>query len=324
MRKKSKFSTLLLFWLAAFSIGQAVAQDRESGPWWPHPIWGAEDQAGGSNWITPEKIVEALSIVESGKIYELGFPYTPGMPLGLQRTYTMTIPGLPTGGPFASGMVYNDEFVCGQIGQIGTQFDGLGHIGRQVVMADGDTTNVFYNGFTQQEIQGTYGLRKLGIEHIKPIVTRGILIDIAGLMGVDILPDRYLITLDDVQKALSTQGIDEASIEAGDALFFNTGWWRLAEDAERYLSFAWPGLGPDVVEWVIDKNISMTGFDASGDRGGDTDVHFKLIMENGIFSHEFMTFQELLEDGAYEYLFMFAPIRFEGATGSPGRPVAIR
>ena len=59
----------------------SLAQTKEKGPWWPHPIWGANDQAGGSNWITPEKILRAVSLVKTGKVYELGHLYERGMPL---------------------------------------------------------------------------------------------------------------------------------------------------------------------------------------------------------------------------------------------------
>lgn len=302
----------------------SFAQDREQGPWWPHPIWGAEDQAGGSNWITPDKIMESLSLVKTGKVYELGLPYHRGMPLIGQRSYSMTMPGFPTGGPFENGLVYNDEFLCTEIGQVGTQFDGPAHIGQQVTMSDGTTTNVYYNGFTQEEMQSPYELKKLGVEHIKPIITRGVLLDVAGYKGVETLRDSYEITLEDVRNTLAKQGIDERSIKPGDAILFNTGWWRLVDSPDQYLTFGWAGLGQDVIQWIIDKKASMTGYDASGDALGSSDVHLQLGMQNGIFSQEFMTFETLLEDEVYEFLFIFTPIRFTGATGSPGRPIAIR
>ena len=74
----------------------AAAQTREKGPWWPHPLWGGEDQAGASNWITPEKVLAAIRLVETGRIYELGQVYERGMPLFGDRTYSMLIPGGPT------------------------------------------------------------------------------------------------------------------------------------------------------------------------------------------------------------------------------------
>ena len=322
-----RFSLHIFLLLCFFLVSNiSLAQNREQGPWWPHAIWGEEDQAGASNWITPDKIMESLSLVKTGKVYELGLPYYNGMPLLAGRTYSMVLPGSPTGGPYeGSGIVYNDEFVCTQIGQVGTQFDGPGHIGQQVTMQDGTREIVYYNGFTQPEVGNAFQLQKLGVEHVKPFITRGILLDIAGYKGVEIIRDNYLITMDDVRGALERQKIAESSIKPGDAILFNTGWWRLIDDHEAYLKWEWAGLGSDVVDWIIEKQASMTGYDASGDgAGSNSEVHLRLGMQHGIFSQEFMTFEEVLEDEVYEFLFIFTPLRFTGATGSPGRPIAIR
>ena len=174
---------------------------------------GGEDQAGGSNWITPEKVLESLSVVEKGKVYELGFPYYRGMPLVGQRTYSMFIPGAPTGGPFeGTDGVYNDDFLCAEIGQVGTQFDGPGHVGKRMKMEDGTVQDVFYNGYTLDEMKSPYELRKLGVENVKPYITRGILIDIAGYKGVDTLPDGYVVTIEDVRKTLEKQNIEESNV----------------------------------------------------------------------------------------------------------------
>ena len=163
--------------------------------WWPSR-WGADDQAGASNWITPEKVMEAASLIQTGQIYELGRQYEHGMPLFGQRTYSLTISGAPTGGPFPGGLVFHDEFVVGEIGQVGTQLDGLGHVG---VVHNG--AERFYNGYTEDQIKGAYGLQNLGVELIKPIFTRGILIDVAGYKG-GMLDAGTVVTLADVMGAL--------------------------------------------------------------------------------------------------------------------------
>jgi len=316
---------LILFSISAALPSGANAQTREKGPWWPHPIWGPEDQAGGSNWITPEKILQSLSVIKTGKVYELGFPYHRGMPLVLQRSYSMFLPGMPTGGPSeGTGSVYNDEFLCAEIGQVGTQFDGPGHVGKRIMMENGREQDVFYNGFTIDEMRSPYELQKLGVENIKPYITKGILIDVAAYKGVDVLPEAYVVTLEDVENALDRQNIGESSIEPGDAILFNFGWWQLIDDSETYLSFNWPGLDAEVVQWLINRKVSMIGSDASGDPPSQDGVHQNLIMKNGIFNQEFMTFEELIADQVQEFLFIFTPIRFKGATGSPGRPIAIR
>lgn len=307
----------------ASMASSATGQTRDQGPWWPHPEWGPDDQAGASNRITAEKILEAVSLVRTGKVYELGHVYERGMPLVGQRTYAMFIPGMPTGGPIGDqGLVYNDDFLCTEIGQVGTQFDGPGHIGRRMTMADGSTVDVYYNGFTSDEMESPYGLRELGVENVKPFITRGILIDVAGYKRVETLPNGYVVTLADVRGALARQGLGEADIRSGDALLFNFGWWRLWPDAERFNS-NWPGIGKDVAEWVLEREASMVGSDAATDEAGLA-VHHDLMLLNGVLNLEFMTFETLLADEVYEFLFVFTPLRLKGATGSPGRPLAIR
>ena len=319
------------------------AQTREEGPWWPSE-WGSEDQAGASNRVTPGTILQAIKLVTSGKVYELGQPYERGMPLFGERTYAMFIPGSPTGGPVGENnmLMWHDEFLCAEIGQVGTQFDGLAHIGTRMEMADGSTEDVFYNGFTANEMAGPYGVTKLGIEHVKPIVTRGVLIDIAGYKGVGHLEQSYEVTVADIRGALKKQGLSEDSIQEGDALLFNYGWSRLWTDPTTYNTNP-PGIGMEACEWIISKKPSMIGSDqwttevvspAVGDFVLHDDapepkqafpVHQELITKNGIFNLENMVFEELLADeGSYEFLFIFTPTRFVGGTGSPGRPIAIR
>ena len=170
-----------------------------------------------------------MSLVRTGKVYELGHVYERGMPLIGQRTFAMVIPALPTYGPLGDArIVFNDEFLCAEIGQVGTQFDGPGHVGKRIALADGTTTDVFYNGVPASEMHNPYGLAKLGVEQVKPIITRGILIDVAGYKAVETLPSGYKVTLADVRGALARQQMSESDIKPGDALLFNFGWWRLS------------------------------------------------------------------------------------------------
>ena len=107
------------------------------------------------------------------------------MPLFGTRAFSMTIPGGPTGGPFGSNkLVYHDEFVAGHLGQVGTQFDGLGHIG---------VGDLFYNGNDRADFSRPDGLTKLGIENVGPLVTRGVLVDVAAFKGVARLDGGYEI-----------------------------------------------------------------------------------------------------------------------------------
>ena len=335
-RAQLRFADLIPTSAAALLItlsvsGPVLSQDRAAGPWWPHPIWGATDEAGSSNWITPELVLRAAQLVETGKVYELGQVYEHGMPLFGQRTYTMTIPGSPSGGPVGENqLVWHDEFLCGEIGQIGTQLDGPGHIGTRMRMADGTETEVFYNGFPLSEVAGTYGLNKLGIENIKPIFTRGILIDIAGAKGVDVLDHAYEVTVADVREALQRQGMEESDLAPGDAIFFRYGWSKYWTQPEVFNTDP-PGIGLEVAAWLVDRQPSMIGSDQWGtevipnpDSTKAFPVHQELITKAGIWNLENLVYDELVEDDVTEFLFILTPIRFKGATGSPARPIGIR
>ena len=217
IRTSAHLVVFVLF--AAMAAGVVAAQTREKGPWWPSPH-GAMDQAGNSNYITAEKIIKALRIPKTGQTYELGRMYEAEMPQYGYRPYFLTI--IPAAAPAKEGTgVAQQDYFTGFIGQMGTQFDAFGHQGKVVRMADGTLKNVYYNGFTQEDLtgrnRGVGGLEALGVEHVKPIITRGILIDIAGYKNVPALDSRYEVTLADVRGALARQGIREDGIEPGDA-----------------------------------------------------------------------------------------------------------
>lgn len=317
--------------LCALALPLVVAaQTRESGPWWPNSEWGPTDQAGASNRITPEKIVAALTLARTGRVYEIGQVYERGMPLGGTRDYALRL--VPAIEPVGTNRVlYNDEFVAAEIGQVGTQFDGLGHIGGEVRYADGSLHRVFYNGYTTAEMNAGTGLRQLGVEHVKPLITRGVLVDLPAYKNVQRLAGGYEVTLADVRGALVRQGIAEDSIGPGDAVLFRYGWAQLWSTPPEYAGPALPGIGMEVARWLVERKVTVTGSDTavtevspSPVQGAAIPVHQELMMKNGIFNIENMTFEELAADRGYEFLFIATPIRFEGATGSPLRPLAIR
>ncbi len=330
--KNQKIATpLCLIFTILLTVVPISAQTKDKGPWWPHPIWGAGDMAGGSNWITQEKVLDAIKLVQTGKIYELGHVYEESMPMYGKRIYEMRSPATPSGGPIGSnGLIYNEEFLVTEIGQVGTQFDGPGHIGTRVTFEDGTEKDVYYNGFTGDEMYSPYGLKKLGVENIKPIVTRGILIDIAAYKGIDALPNSYEVTLSDIKGALKKQGISEDFFQNGDAIFFNYGWSKWWTQPEKYNSNP-PGIGVEAAKWIVSKNAAMVGSDQYGTEvepspieGAAAPVHQLLVNQNGIFNLENLDFAPLIADNTYTFLFIFTSTPFKGATGSPGRPIAIK
>ena len=321
----SLISSLLLFLMPMYpAIGQANEK-----PWWPHPLWGPDDEAGASNWISPEKILSVLPLIKTGKVYELGHMYEPSMPMLGQRSYSLETQG--PGGPMGkNSILVNQEVITAHLGQVGTQFDGPGHVGKRIENEDGTTKDVFYNGIMWEEMQSPHGLKKLGVEHIKPYITRGILIDIAAYKNVNTIAGGYEVTLVDVRGALKRQNMTEDDIEPGDAIFFNYGWSKQWHNPEKYNNNS-PGIGLEVAQWVIERQACLVGSDGIGTEVMTNPnpelmvpVHQELIMKHGIFNVENMVFDELIEDQGFEFLFILTPIRLKGATGSPCRPIAIR
>ena len=316
--------------VAGAAQAQQVAQAPAGAPFWPHPKWGKDDAAGASNWITPAKVLDAAKWIKDGKIYRIGRVYESGMPKFGERAFTLRIPGGPTGGPFGTNkLVYNDEFLATEIGQTGTQFDGLGHIGIQMGK-DGDKNEMrYYNGVTGQELGDAYGLKKLGIENCKPFFTRGHLFDIEAVKGAPMEAGQE-ITVADLRAAMQKQNMQEADVKEGDAAFFNTGWGKLWMKNNDKFNSGEPGIGMEVAKWCIDKGICLTGADQwatevvpNPNKDLAFVVHAELITKNGIYNHENLDFTGLIADRKYQFVYIFSPAPIKGATGSNGGPMAV-
>ena len=110
--------------LAGAAHAQQLAQATATTPFWPHPKWGKDDQAGASNYMTPAKVLDTAKWIKDGKVYRIGRVYENAMPKFGERVFVLRIPGSPTGGPVGSNkMIYHDEFLSTEIGQTGTQLD---------------------------------------------------------------------------------------------------------------------------------------------------------------------------------------------------------
>ena len=285
--------------------------------WYPSR-WGADDQRGAANRLTPAKVLEARELIKQGTVYQLGRVYENGMPMFGTRHYSLRIPQAFTI-PGSNHATYHDEIISGELGQIGTQFDGLGHLG---------IGDLFYNGNNRADFAKSEGLVKLGIENVGPIVTRGILIDVAGYKGVAQLGSSYEITPADLQGSLKRENLE---IRAGDIVLIHTGWGSLwMKDNARYGQTS-PGIGVEAAKYLAGKEVVMVGADNWGVEVNpnpspelSAPVHQLLIAQNGIYLHENLNTEDLARDGAYEFAYMFSPLRLKGATGSPGNPIAIR
>lgn len=301
----------------AILVITSIVTFGQTDTWYPSR-WGANDQRGAANRITPAKVLEARNLITRGTIYQLGRVYEAGMPMPASRHFSLQIPYAY--GPSGSNQaMYHDEIVTAEIGQVGTQFDGLGHIG---------IGDLFYNGNRRGDFARPDGLTRLGVENVGPLFTRGVLIDVPRFKGVQQLQDRYEITVADLKGALQRQGTE---IRAGDAVLIHTGWGSLwMKDNAKYRQSA-PGIGLAAAQFLVDEEVTVVGADTSGvevspnpNASLSIPVHQLLIPRNGIYLHENLDTSELARDNAYEFAYIFSPLRLKGATGSPGNPIAIR
>src|SRR5574341_149719 len=156
--------------------------------------WGAGDQRGAGNMMKPENVLRAAKLIKTGEAFELGAVLSPDPKeafINTGRVFNIyTKPSLPAPNERRA----NEELVVTELGQIGTQFDAFAH------QMWGDS---FYNCFKLGDIGTRSGFKKLGVENVGGLMTRGVLIDVAGLKGVDMLPTSYAITPEDLQQALA-------------------------------------------------------------------------------------------------------------------------
>ena len=306
--------------LAVLTAGAAPAAAQS---WSPPPPdercpsrWGAGDERGAANHMGPATVLRAARLIRTGQVIELGQVLRGSMPLGARHFDVYMKPTGRNAGSNRRGS--NEELVVAEMGQVGTQFDGFTH---QTI---GDS---LYNCFDQNEILTRSGFTRLGVENVGTLMTRGVLIDVAALKGVDMLPDRYEITVDDLRQALDRQGV---ALEAGDAVLIHTGWGVLWDtDAERFMASN-PGIGVAAAQWLVDHDPMLLGADnqpvevsPNPDPELSLPIHQMMLVVNGIHLVERMRLDELAAAGAYEFAFVVQPLKIEGATGSTVAPVAI-
>ncbi|RDI60588.1 cyclase family protein [Nocardia pseudobrasiliensis] len=261
-----------------------------------------------------------LAAVRAGvRLIELGQPLFTGMPCSpnhpgfrmmLARRHGDTI--RPDGGSAASEII-----VTG--GHVGTHIDALSHVSH-----DGR----LHGGVDARKAQRGGAFSAHGAEHLPGLLCRGVLLDIARLHGVDALPGGYEITPEDLRRAAESGG---ATPEPGDVALIRTGWARHFDDPETYLGDASgvPGVGVEAAEWLAAQAIVATGADTTayerippGDGHRILPVHRVLLVERGIHILEHLALEQLSHSATTEFVFLLAPLRIVGGTGSPVRPLA--
>jgi kynurenine formamidase len=310
-----------LFALALCAATQsAVAQG-----WMPPPPearcpskWGAADVRGAANLQNAQQVLKAASLIRTGEVIELGRTLSSEMPLFGTRKFEIH---LKRTGPSlgANQRRSNEELIFTELGQVGTQFDMFPH---QTI---GDST---YNCVKIDDIATRGGFTRMGVDGIGMLFTRGVLIDVAALKGVDMLQAGYEITPDDLQAALKRQNM---SLQPGDAVLIHSGYGKLwGVDNVRY-NGSTPGIGAPAAEWLAKQDVMLMGADTFGvevtpnpDKAISLPVHQIALVVNGIFLLENMKLDELAAKKVYEFAFAVQPLKIKGGTGSTVAPVAIQ
>jgi len=280
--------------------------------------WGAGDERGSANHMKPASVLSAARLIRTGDVIELGHVLNAAMPFFGTRRFDVHTKRTFMNQP-SNRRGSNEELVISEIGQVGTQFDGFAHQSHE---------DSLYNCIKISETATRGGFTKLGIEKVGTLMTRGVLIDVAGLKGVDMLPDTYEITVQDLQQALKKQNL---TLRPGDAVIINTGWGRLwGKDNARYVKSC-PGIGIAAAEWLAKQDPMLVGADnwpvevaPNPDREISLPVHQIMLVINGIHLLENLKLDELAAKRIHEFAFMMQPLKMQGFSGSTVAPVAIR
>jgi kynurenine formamidase len=260
--------------------------------------------------------------LRSAKVYDLEQPRFQGMPIhpthkpgyfyALHRrhrdTYQPDIHGPRSG---ASGVLTMMEHT-------GTHIDALCHQACNLTL---------FGGLPTDQMETPTGYKQLGVETVPPLLGRGVLLDVAGWQGQTKLPPLYAITADELQACAAKQGV---SAEAGDVLLVRTGYATLWRDEKAYLDAA--GVSKSGTLWAAERGVVAVGadnmaWDVPGELDPDTGAtlfaHAYLLPQKGIYILENLYLEQLAADRCYTFAFVGIPLKFQGATGSPLRPLAL-
>ena len=303
--------------LGTLSMGSAFAYEKCH-----KSKWGASDQIGALNNITKDNVMAASKLVKQGKSMRMGIETNTKTPAFPPRTYSVTIvrPGQDYEGQSLGNTKtnYHDDILQTWVG-IGTQLDGLGHIG---------IDNTYYNCTPGSEITGISGLKKFGIETVPAVATRAVLLDMTALMGKDIIPEGVAFNQPEIEAALKKQG--NMKINKGDIVIFYTGWHKLLGVDDKRNGAAHPGLGVQGARYLANLGVAMVGSDTWGlevipfeNAGQVFHVHQILLAEFGVFILENVVAEQAIKDKVYEGMITVAPHRTTGTVQAIVNPTFI-
>ena len=310
----TRFSCLAAFAVALWLPTAALSQDN-----WTKSKWGPDDEIGAANYVTPERVVQAAQLVKTGKLYRLGMVTNAETPAYPPREYRIHV--WETAIESSNKLTYTDEMVTAWLG-VGSQIDGLGHVG---------IDRVHYNGNKIEDFYSMTGLKKLGVENIPPLVARGVLLDMTQQYGGKVVPDGTAFGPAEIEAAASAQGL---TIREGDVVIFHTGWlesFLKRADTDAASGFPEPGPGVAGARYLIDKGVVAIGADTWAVEvipfEKETErfpVHQEALAKSGTYLLENMNTTALAADRAYEFMFVLGVPRTGGAVQTIVNPIAIR
>ncbi len=295
--------------------------------------WGADDQRGTLNLVTPERLIEAARLVQRGDCLSLGIQITGGAP-----TYNVVHRPPPVhymrqdGGDDVTGDNTRgwDVHVCDDYLAMpchtGTHWDAFGHF---------YYAGQIYNGYPSSVI-GSHGAKKGNIDAFhRGIAGRGVLLDVAGLKGVDVLPDRYAVTPEDLEAAARHQDIE---VRDGDILLVRTGALGHAQgrrDGVDYFRTVAPGLDATCLEWIGPRGVAALAVDNIAVELYPTNrertvlpLHEVALRDMGLPLGEIFALDELAghcrADRRWAFFFVAPPLRITRGVGSPVNPLVFK
>ncbi|MCC7449132.1 MAG: cyclase family protein [Anaerolineae bacterium] len=270
----------------------------------------------------PHVTPEMLALVRTGTVYSLAVVYYEGIQVpGPMVPYTLT-PRLRHGDLANIAPASAAAEAITMAAHTGTHIDALCHIGEfqdgQVRLFAGKDQSV-----PAQDTVTFQGQTYLSIAEMPPIVTRGVLLDVAGYKQVDVLTDAYTITAADIQGTLAAQG---TQVKPGTAVLIRTGFYKHLRNDNLAYRDAIAGLGLEAAQLLHQQGMMLAGADnmtVEAFPPYDHPVHRYLLVHNGVTHLENLYLDELAAQHVYEFLLIVTPLRLHGSTGSWVHPIAI-
>ena len=274
--------------------------------------WGTEDERGALNLLTPETVRCASKLIRSGKVYSLGTPVGEHAPTGPSRDK----PRLVTHAPESSSVkgAGGAEDVLTMNLHSSSHIDSFAHS-----WYDGR----LYNGHPAAAVTTASGAGRCSIANATSLVGRGVLLDIAGLNGVEYLEDGYAVLPKELDEAEKRQGV---RVGLADILLVRTGWYSLFQRRGDEVRGSFPGLDASCRHWLAERDICAVGADNGAVEvwpPSSKPLHHDLLRDLGIYLIEYLDLEELAADHVSEFLFIAAPLKIDGGTASPVNPLAI-